>query len=80
MIKTSDPVIKDGLGIMARLVIIAMLLGVLGTLLQGCEGTTVQASVEKEIQSVSVAGIYEYMEIENSSSLYNSAEILQPPF
>lgn len=36
MNKTSNPVMKDGLGILARLVVIAMLLSILSTLLQGC--------------------------------------------
>ena len=36
MSKTSNPVLKEGLGIVARLVVIAMLLGVLSTVLQGC--------------------------------------------
>ena len=36
MNKTSNPELKDGLGIVARLLVIAMLLGVLSTVLQGC--------------------------------------------
>lgn len=35
MNKTSNPVMKDGLGIVARLVVIAALLSILGTFLQG---------------------------------------------
>ena len=36
MNKASNPVVKDGLGILARLMVIALLLGVLSILLQGC--------------------------------------------
>lgn len=39
MIKASNPVVKDGLGILARLVVIAMLLSILSALLQGCTGS-----------------------------------------
>lgn len=38
MIKASNPVVKDGLGILARLVVIAMLLSFLSAMLQGCTG------------------------------------------
>lgn len=36
MNKTSDPIVKDGLGIVARLLAIAIILTVLGSILQGC--------------------------------------------
>lgn len=36
MIKTSDPLVKDGLGIVARLLAIAIILTMLGSILQGC--------------------------------------------
>lgn len=36
MSKTSNPVVKEGLGIVVRLVVIAALLSILGTFLQGC--------------------------------------------
>lgn len=38
MIKASNPVVKDGVGILARLVVIALLLSILSALLQGCAG------------------------------------------
>ena len=44
MSKTSNPVLKEGLGIVARLVVIAMLLGVLSTVLQGCSAKEKEAS------------------------------------
>lgn len=44
MSKTSNPVLKEGLEIVARLVVIAMLLGVLSTVLQGCSGKEEVAS------------------------------------
>ena len=44
MSKTSNPVLKEGLEIVARLVVIAMLLGVLSTVLQGCSATEEEAS------------------------------------
>lgn len=81
MIKTSDPAIKDGLGIMARLIVIAMLLGVLGSILQGCNGPQdLQASVEKEIQSVSLTGIYYNAEMGNMLNPRHSAGVYQLPF
>lgn len=46
MNKTSNPELKDGLGIVARLLVIAMLLGVLSTVLQGCSSTQESSAIE----------------------------------
>ena len=51
MIKASNPVVKDGLGIIARLVVIALLLSILSALLQGCSGSN-DAGLSKERESV----------------------------
>lgn len=51
MIKASNPVVKDGLGIFARLVVIALLLSILSALLQGCSGSN-DAELSKERESV----------------------------
>lgn len=52
MSKTSNAVLKDGLGIVARLVVIALLLGVLSTVLHGCSEKK-EKSAEKGIESYS---------------------------
>lgn len=50
MIKASNPVLKDGLGILARLVVIAMLLSILSALLQGCtEGVSDSTVLNAEL-------------------------------
>lgn len=47
MIKASNPVVKDGVGIIARLVVIALLLSFLSAMLQGCSGNVPAASSTK---------------------------------
>ncbi|WP_017733523.1 hypothetical protein [Nafulsella turpanensis] len=75
MMKTSDPAIKDGVGIVARLVIIALLLGVLGTILQGCNGKSeLKAVAENRASSAVLADFCHVVEAESSLSLYEAAE------
>lgn len=66
MIKTSKPVVKDGLGILARLVVIALLLSILSALLQGCAGNAPAGShheaeplsiTVQEVDGIVVSGV-----------------------
>lgn len=60
MIKASNPVVKDGVGIIARLVVIALLLSFLSAMLQGCNGnvpaanSTKNEAVSSYVQKVNV--------------------------
>lgn len=53
MIKASNPVVKDGVGIIARLVVIALLLSFLSAMLQGCTGN-VPAANSTEYEPVGI--------------------------
>lgn len=55
MIKTSDPLVKDGFGIVARLLAIAIILTMLGSILQGCTDQCETYYTYTDYQAVTVS-------------------------
>ncbi len=77
MIKTSDPILKDGLGIVARLLAIAILLILLGSILQGCSDQceTYYTYTDYQPVAVSVEEFRGAVQLEEPRSLHNPGKI-----
>jgi hypothetical protein len=77
MIKTSDPVVKDSLGIFARLLAIAIILTMLGSLLQGCSDQcdTYYTYTDYQAVTVSMEEFKTGVQLEEPRSLHNPGKI-----
>lgn len=83
MIKTSDPVVKDGLGIIARLLAIAIILTMLGSILQGCSDQcdTYYTYTDYQPVTVSLEEIRSEVRMEEPQELRNPGKIyLKEPY
>lgn len=83
MSKTSDPLVKEGLGIVARLMVIAALLSILGTVLQGCtdQCETYYTYTEYQPVSVSMSTVQEMVGMEAPRLLEKPGKIyLRDPY